>query len=91
MTKNDIAAKLCYRLGFQRTRAIQTVDAVTDILKDAFVKGENIYLRGFGTFEVKITPEKPARNIRAGTQVVVPAHKTVKFKLSKELKNKMNS
>lgn len=64
---------------------------MTDILSDAFDRGENVYLRGFGTMEVKTTKEKKARNINAGTTVVVPAQRIVKFKLSNQLKNRMNN
>lgn len=92
MTKNDIAAALCSRItGLPKSTALHVVEGVSDILTEAFVKGENVYLRGFGTFEVKTTKEKKARDINAGTTVVVPAGRTVKFKLSKQLKNRINS
>lgn len=91
MTKNDIAAELCKRIpDLPKSTALHVVDGVTDILSDAFDRGENVYLRGFGTMEVKTTKEKKARNINAGTTVVVPAQRIVKFKLSNQLKNRMN-
>lgn len=92
MTKNDIAAALCSRIqDLPKSTALHVVEGVSDILTDAFVKGENVYLRGFGTFEVKATKEKKARNINAGTIVVVPAGRTVKLKISQQLKNRMNN
>lgn len=92
MTKNDIAAALCGRIpDLPKSTALQVVEGVSDILTDAFVNGENVYLRGFGTFEVKATKEKKARDINAGATVVVPAGRTVKFKLSKQLKNRINN
>lgn len=92
MTKNDIAVELCKRnLDLPKSTALHAVEGVTDILSDAFVRGENVYLRGFGSLEVKTTKEKKARNINAGTTVIIPAQRTVKFKLSKQLKNRMNN
>ena len=92
MTKKDIAVELCKRIpDLQKSTALHVVEGVTDILSDAFVRGENVYLRGFGSLEVKTTKEKKARNINAGTTVVIPAQRTVKFKISKQLKNHMNN
>ena len=92
MTKNDIAVELCKRNpDLPKSTALHAVEGVTDILSDAFVRGENVYLRGFGSLEVKTTKEKKARNINAGTTVIIPAQRTVKFKVSKQLKNRMNN
>lgn len=92
MTKNDIAVELCKRItDLSKSTALHVVEGVTDILSDAFVRGDNVYLRGFGSLEVKTTKEKKARNINAGTIVVIPAQRTVKFKVSKQLKNRMNN
>ena len=92
MTKNDIAVEICKRIpDLSKSTALHVVEGVTDILSDAFVCGDNVYLRGFGSLEVKTTKEKKARNINAGTTVIIPAQRTVKFKLSKQLKNRMNN
>lgn len=92
MTKNDIAVALCHRIhDLPKSIALQVVESMSDILSEAFVNGENVYLRGFGTFNVKTTKEKTARNISAGTTVVVPARRTVKLKISQQLKNRINN
>jgi len=92
MTKNDIAAALGDRIpDLPKSTALHVVEGVTDILANAFASGENVFLRGFGTFAVTPTKEKVARNINTGTAVVIPAGRTVKLKLSKELKNRLNS
>ncbi len=92
MTKNDIAAELCNRYpALLKSSALNVVEGITGILADAFTRGESVFLRGFGTFEVKATKERTARNITTGTSVLVPAGRTVKLRLSKELKNRMNN
>ena len=92
MTKNAIAVELCNRIAdLPKSTALHAVEGVTDILSDAFARGESVYLRGFGTLEVKTTKEKKARNINAGTTVIIPAQRTVKFKVSKQLKDRLNN
>lgn len=92
MTKNEIAVELCKRYPeLPKSAALNAVEGVIDIISDAFYRGESIYLRGFGSFDVKMQAEKKARNINAGTIVVVPAQRTVKFKISKQLKNRINN
>lgn len=91
MTKNDIAARLCDRIpDLTRSMALHVADALPEILSDAFARGENLYLRGLGTFEVKTAKEKKARDISRKATVTVPAHRTVRFKISKLLKKRMN-
>ena len=51
----------------------------------AIADGENIYLRGFGTFAVKTAKAKTARNISQGTAILIPARQVVKFKPSRAL------
>jgi DNA-binding protein HU-beta len=48
------------------------------------IKGENIYLRGFGTFLLKKRAEKTGRNISKNTTVKIPAHMIPAFKPAKE-------
>lgn len=92
MTKNDIANALCRRVpDLAKSQALHVVEELEQTLADAFAKGENVYLRGFGSFVVVKRSEKTARNISKGTVITVPAHRSVKFKLSPNLKTRLNS
>lgn len=53
-------------------------------VKASLASGENVYLRGFGSFIVKHRAEKVARNINKNISVVVPAHDVPAFKPSKD-------
>jgi len=55
-----------------------------ETMKQSMVKGENIYLRGFGTFLLKKRAEKTGRNITRNTSIKIPAHMIPAFKPSKE-------
>ena len=60
------------------------VEAVMETIKEHMSKGENIYLRHFGTFGIVTRHEKIGRNIGKGTSVVIPEHKIPRFKPSKD-------
>ena len=53
------------------------------------IHGENIYLRGFGTFLLKQRAEKAARNISKNATIVIPAHTVPAFKPSSEFVSKV--
>ncbi|MCX6250166.1 MAG: HU family DNA-binding protein [Bacteroidetes bacterium] len=65
-----------------RIRTIDNFKLVT--IKSSMIKGENIYLRGFGTFLLKKRAEKTGRNISKNTTVKIPAHNIPAFKPAKE-------
>ena len=48
-----------------------------------FIKNENVYLRGFGSFVVKTRAQKTARNISKNTTIIIPAHNIPSFKPAK--------
>ena len=79
MTKLEISRNLADQTGLPLTDAQRITDSMFHILKDALTNGSDIFVRGFGTFKVVYRKPKPARDIRKGTAVVVPARKTIKF------------
>lgn len=86
MTKLELAEALSIKTGLPKSDALVAIDGLIEAAKDAFARGSNIYLRGFGTFRLEERAAKKARNIRNGTIVSVPAHCVVKFKPCDELK-----
>ena len=52
-------------------------------VKGSLNKGDNVYLRGFGSFIVKKRAEKTGRNISKNTTIVIPAHNIPAFKPAK--------
>lgn len=89
MTKADIVSLINQRTGIEKVAVSMAVESLMETIKENMAKGENIYLRGFGTFEIIERKEKIGRNIGKGTSVVIPAHKIPKFKPSKEFKKKI--
>ena len=84
MTKAQIIEQICNSTGIEKPTVTVAVEAMMVTIKESMENGENIYLRGFGTFHLKKRAEKIARNIAKGTTVKVPAHYIPKFKPNKE-------
>lgn len=91
MTKNELAKELAVSEHLHLSTAVKAVEGVIRIIKETLVKGDDIFLRGFGTIAVVEREERQARHFSTGEQITIPAHRTVKLKISNELKNAMNN
>ena len=60
-------------------------------IKQALYKGERVELRGFGVWSIHIQKARISRNPKTGEKIETPQKKTIHFKMSKELLNKINS
>ncbi len=93
MTKADIVAGIADETGLERAEALRAVEAFMNAIKESLAKGQNVYLRGFGSFIVKERAQKTGRNISKNTTIIIPAHNIPSFKPSKtfveEVKNKV--
>jgi DNA-binding protein HU-beta len=89
MTKQDIVNEISSKTGIEKVTVMNTVEALMETVKNSMSKGNNIYLRGFGTFEVIKRAKKTARNISKNTTLVIPEHFIPKFKPSKEFVQKV--
>jgi DNA-binding protein HU-beta len=83
MTKADIIAKISDKLGMAKGDVQTTVETFMTEVKSSLEAGDNIYLRGFGSFIVKTRAEKTARNISKNTTIKIPAHNIPAFKPAK--------
>jgi DNA-binding protein HU-beta len=73
--------------GIEAATVGAVVEGFMATVKDSLSKENNVYLRGFGTFEVKTRAAKTARNITKNTTLVIPEHKVPTFKPCPEFKN----
>jgi len=89
MTKADIVSEIARKTGIEKNAVLQTVEAFMDEVKASLASGENVYLRGFGSFIVKERAEKTARNISKNTTIIIPAHNVPAFKPAKTFVNEV--
>lgn len=83
MTKAEIVTEIATKTGIEKVAIQAIVEEFMNVVKENMAQGENVYLRGFGSFIVKKRAEKIGRNISRNTSVVVPAHYIPAFKPAK--------
>ena len=83
MTKANVISEISEKTGIDRADVQASVEAFFVVVKDAMVGGENVYIRGFGSFINKKRARKIARNISKNTAIVIDEHFAPSFKPSK--------
>jgi DNA-binding protein HU-beta len=83
MTKADLVSKISDKLGIEKGDVQATVESFMNEVKSSLESGDNVYLRGFGSFIVKKRAEKTGRNISKNTTIKIPAHNIPAFKPAK--------
>ncbi len=87
MTKAEIVDEISSKTGIEKALALKIVESLMSEIKTTLGNGENLYLRGFGSFMIKKRAQKTARNITKNTTVVVPEHYIPAFKPAKTFLN----
>ncbi len=83
MTKADIVARISEKSGMEKGDVQTVVESFMDEVKSSLESGDNVYLRGFGSFIIKTRAEKTGRNISKNTTIKIPAHNIPAFKPAK--------
>ncbi|MEG1634165.1 MAG: HU family DNA-binding protein [Rikenellaceae bacterium] len=83
MTKADIVSEISKSTGVEKVLVQQIVESFMENVKVSLVKGDNVYLRGFGSFIIKKRAQKVARNISKNVTITIPEHNIPAFKPSK--------
>lgn len=84
MTKAELVNVIAIQTGLDKTTILNVVESAMQNIKKSLAEGENVYLRGFGSFITKRRAQKIARNISKNTSVIVPAHTIPAFKAARE-------
>lgn len=84
MTKIELAKEIASKTGLEKKDVLVVIESLMDTIKTSMADGEEVFLRGFGSFIIKRRAEKTARNISKNTTVIVPAHDIPAFRPAKE-------
>ena len=84
MTKAEIVNRIAEETGMEKHDVQSTVEAFMRSVRDSLEGGENVYLRGFGSFVIKTRAAKTGRNILAKKSIQIPAHNIPSFKPAKD-------
>jgi integration host factor subunit beta len=91
MIKADLVNKIAREMDIPKQEAEEGVNLFFHSIKEAILKGEEIEIRGFGSFRFRRRTSRSGRNPRTGEPVKVPPKKVLYFKPSKLLKELINS
>ena len=87
MTKAEIVAQISRQSGIEKAVVQTVVEAFMENVKESMIAGNDVFLRGFGSFIIKRRDEKTARNISKKTTIKIPAHNIPAFKPAKSFVN----
>ena len=95
MRKADLIQRISDKTGIAKVDVLVTLESFFKEVKDSLNEGENVYIRGFGSFIVKKRARKIGRNIKKNIAIEIPEHYIPAFKPAKifieKIKNKPTS
>ncbi len=84
MRKADLISEISDKTGIPKVDVMVTLETMFKEIKQSLIAGENIYIRGFGSFITKKRAAKIGRNIKKNVAVNIPEHYIPSFKPAKE-------
>lgn len=91
MTKADVISEIAEKTGIDKSDVAHSVEAFFSIVKSSMASGQNIYIRGFGSFINKKRKKKIARNISRNTAIIIEEHYIPSFKPAKVFVSKIKN
>ena len=91
MTKAELVNTISNKLGTEKNETQKVVEAFMQEIRTSMYNGDNVYLRGFGSFIIKTRAAKTGRNISKNTAIEIPAHNIPAFKPSKTFVEKIKA
>ncbi|MBS1573086.1 MAG: integration host factor subunit beta [Bacteroidetes bacterium] len=91
MTKAELVNIISNKLGTEKNETQKVIEAFMQEIRTSMYDGDNVYLRGFGSFIIKTRAAKTGRNISKNTAIEIPAHNIPAFKPSKSFVEKVKT
>ena len=91
MTKAEIVTEIAAKTGVEKQVVMQVVEGMMETIKASMINGDEVFLRGFGSFVIKKRAKKTARNITKNTTITIPEHSIPSFKPAKVFYNQVKN
>jgi DNA-binding protein HU-beta len=91
VTKAEVINQIAEKTGIDKADVSTTVEAFFNVVKNSMSEGDNIYVRGFGSFINKKRARKVARNISKNTAIIIDEHFIPSFKPAKVFVEKIKA
>ena len=83
MRKADLVAAISEKTGVPKVDVLVTLETFFKEVKNSLADGENVYIRGFGSFIIKKRAKKIGRHIKKNVAIEIPEHYIPAFKPAK--------
>lgn len=83
MRKADLVSSIADKTGVPKVDVLVSLETFFTEVKDSLTKGENVYVRGFGSFVIKKRAKKIGRHIKKNVAIEIPEHFIPAFKPAK--------
>ena len=83
MRKADLVNRIADKTGIAKVDVLVTLEAFFKEVKESLSTGENVYVRGFGSFIIKKRAKKIGRHIKKNEAIEIPEHYIPAFKPAK--------
>lgn len=83
MRKADLVTAISEKTGVPKVDVLVTLEEFFKSVKGSLATGENVYIRGFGSFVVKKRKKKVGRHIKKNVSIEIPEHYIPSFKPAK--------
>lgn len=83
MRKADLVATIAEKTGVPKVDVLVTLEEFFTEIKDSLAGGENVFIRGFGSFVIKKRAKKIGRHIKQNVAIEIPEHYIPSFKPAK--------
>ena len=90
LTKAQLIETIAEQNGFPKNRSSKIVEILLELIKSSLESGEDVLISGFGKFCVNEKKERRGRNPATGEDLILRPRRTVTFKWSGKLKEKLN-
>ena len=84
--KAELVDRVAELTGYAKTQVAMTYDLLFELMSEALAADDKVTVPNFGTFQVSERPERSGRNPATGEAITISASKSVRFKVSKNLK-----
>ncbi len=91
MTKAEVISEIAQKTGVEKADVANSIEAFFKVIKNSLTEGENVYIRGFGSFIVKKRARKVARIISKNTAIIIDEHYIPSFKPAKTFVEKVKT
>jgi nucleoid DNA-binding protein len=90
LTKRDIVVAISNKTGMRQQQVFEVVQRTLDEITDSLARNVAVELRNFGIFQPRLTKPRVGRNPnQPGSNFVIPARVTVKFKAGKIMRQRV--